>query len=109
MAKRKRGTFEPDLGDHPPPLNEFLSDWHRTDRRSGRIRWGLLPKFGREEVRANARWFGRLLIITSLAMCAAIWWGGAGRLREDAILPIVILGVPMFVGGVALLWTYRRP
>jgi hypothetical protein len=66
MAKRKRGLFQRDLGQHPPPLDEFIRDWHRTDYKSGRIRWGLLPKVSPEEVRDNARWFGRFLIVFSV-------------------------------------------
>jgi len=41
MFRRKRGLFQPDLGDHPPPLNEYFAGQNRFDYRSRTVPEGM--------------------------------------------------------------------
>ena len=99
MAKQKRGLFQRDLGNHPPPLDEFIADWHRNQYQSGGFRYGLWRKARPGEVAANARWFGKALAGVATGVLVFLLW------RRDFRGEIVVLmvgSVIAAIGGVLL-------
>jgi hypothetical protein len=106
MAQRKRGPFGKDLGDHPPEIAEFLADLHGTSR--GNVKWSLGPKLSAEEVEANARWFGKLLLVVAFACPILVWWLVAGEVTRRAVLVAVTSSLVTATLGAAFLWTYRK-
>jgi MFS-type transporter involved in bile tolerance (Atg22 family) len=110
MGKQKRGLFQHDLGEHPPPIHEFL-ELHRTDYRSGRHRWALWPKMSAEELRTNQRSFGWFLIVFSVFFPALVFAMAHATAREVASgsqLSVAIVSVASIAIGAMMIRVGRR-
>ena len=99
---RRRGLFQRDLGQHPAPLQELFDEMNRSDYQSGRIRWVRLPKVTRAEVHANARWFGKFLLMAALVTGGSIWWW-RNQLNEGNAVGLGVFSVIFSVLGVVFL------
>jgi len=101
--------FKRDLGEHPPEIQEFLESWHHYPRRGGssgfhRISIGAPSS---AEVRENARWFGRLLLLTAVIMPVAYWKWAGDRLTVSGYAVLFLFSTGFAAFGVVLLRSSR--
>jgi hypothetical protein len=104
----RRRLFSQNLGEHPPEIQSFLKIWHRYPgvRGTRGSRGTLIGATSGTEVRENARWFGRFLLITAVITPIASWklGGDAGQ-----IVGAFVLSVCLAAFGVVLLRSSRPP
>ena len=104
----RRGLFRQDIGDHPPEIQEFLEDyWHRP-RRGAEFRRIAIGAPSSREVRENARWSGRFLLLTAVVMPVAYWKWAGDRVTISGYAVLFLFSACFAAFGVVLLRSSSR-
>jgi hypothetical protein len=100
----RRRLFRRDLGEHPPEIQEFLESWHHYPRRgAGEFRRISIGAPSSAEVRENARWFGRLLLVVAVLLPVAYWKLAGDRLTTFGYVSLFFFSAGFAAFGVVLL------
>ena len=101
----RRRLFRQDLGEHPPEIQEFLTIWHQYpgERDNRGVRRTSIGAPSSAEVRENARWFGRFLLLVSVLIPVAYWWYAGDRWTIFGYVSLFVFSAGFAAFGVALL------
>ena len=102
-----RRLFKRDFGEHPPEIQEFLESYHHYPRRGGEYRRISIGAPSSAEVRENARWFGRFLLLTAIVLPAAYWKWTDEQLTIVGWMVVLSFSLGFAAFGVVLLRSGR--
>ena len=109
--RRRRRLFHKDIGQHPPPLNEFFEEWTRPGQLPGRWAgnpraWWSLKPTPPDEVRTNQRAFGVVFLAGGVALPIGMWalvYQRGWRLSGVGAAAVAVLSALLLVSAVLLL------